>query len=104
MNGVIFPGVNWVRKRGSVDQKRRMSGMEKRTMESRSRPRPKAQPDLWDWPGARAKRGGSGKGEGGGGREGARGGLVGGEGVRNHRKEGGADSMARRPGELSNSM
>jgi len=48
---VICPGWNWVRKRGSWDQKRRMSGMEKRTMERRSRPRPKAQPDLWDIPG-----------------------------------------------------
>ena len=27
-------------------------------MESRSRPSPKAQPDLWDWPGRRARRGG----------------------------------------------
>ena len=50
----MVPFWNWEEKRGSVDQKRRMSGMEKRTMERRSRPRPKAQPDLWDMPGAEA--------------------------------------------------
>jgi hypothetical protein len=38
---------NWERKRGSWDQKRRMSGIEKRSIAMRSRPRPKAQP-TWE--------------------------------------------------------
>ncbi|RUP47095.1 hypothetical protein BC936DRAFT_146131 [Jimgerdemannia flammicorona] len=42
----ILPPANWSRKRGSCDQKRRMSGMSKRTIARRSRPKPKAQPIL----------------------------------------------------------
>ena len=40
----VRPALNWEAKRGSSVQKRRMSGMEKSTIASRSRPRPNAQP------------------------------------------------------------
>jgi hypothetical protein len=39
---VISPDLNWERNRGSVDQKSRMSGMEKSGMHMRSSPRPNA--------------------------------------------------------------
>jgi hypothetical protein len=42
----MVSGLNWDRNRGSVDQNSRISGIEKRTMAMRSRPRPKAHPIL----------------------------------------------------------
>jgi hypothetical protein len=46
LNVVISFVANCERNRESLDQNRRMSGMEKRTMAMRSRPRPKAHPIL----------------------------------------------------------
>ena len=47
---VISPARNCFEKRSSSVQKRRMSGMEKRTIASRSSPSPNAQPWRLSWP------------------------------------------------------
>ncbi|EZF93700.1 hypothetical protein H113_05859 [Trichophyton rubrum MR1459] len=44
MKRVILPAWNWERNLGSLDQKRRMSGILNKSIAIRSRPRPKAQP------------------------------------------------------------